>query len=152
MVFVRRAHKALVVRLVLAALTLLALSPATLAAITCSAGSCGKTCGMHKAAPSPDASATHDCCAGKAAAGPAPEKPGKDGCKCEFKASPDVAPALQALIKGISPLPTAAIAPVAIEVPQPPPSPRGAAAIFHSDSSPPNVFHHPDLGRAPPSA
>lgn len=44
-----------------------------------------------------------------------------------------------------------AIVPESLDLPTQILQAQAAAILFHSDSSPPNVFYHPDLGRAPPS-
>jgi hypothetical protein len=127
---------------------MLGMSDAAWSSFTCSAETCGTACGMHK---QPKEVEPKSCCPDKATAQARSDDQPKSKCSCSFKASPDAAQNDAKLALPITEL--------VVVLPAIPAEPKLAALVieprevlFHSDSSPPIVSRHPDLGRAPPAA
>lgn len=93
----------------------------------------------------------HACCPGGASAKRTNETTPKGACKCKFKAPSDASPVSSQLI--VPPVQVFAALPSVLPEPQARPVVVCTVEVlFHSDSSPPIVTRHPDLGRAPPVA
>lgn len=138
-------------RLILAVIVLLGMSPAAVPAFNCAAGLCGTECGMHEKAPPPPQQDDRSCCPKNSDGRSDRQQPVKDGCKCEFKAGTDAVATAQPITAPTAPL-VPVILPPCLDMPAKALPAHNRSILFHSDSSPPNIFHHPDFGRAPPSA
>ena len=144
----RNSPATMVTRLLLACLVLLGMSDTAWSSFTCSAETCGTTCGMHRAAVKAEPTS---CCPKKLVAQSLPDEGQQSGCSCNFKAPPDLAQDDLKLALPITEL--VAVLPemrgepiLAVLVIEP------REVLFQCDSSPPIVARHPDLGRAPPAA
>lgn len=147
-------HGTVGLRLLLAAIVLLGMSPTTLSSFECAAGLCGSGCGMHEKATQLPNEDNDSCCPKKhdqeSGTEPSEKQPTNDGCKCEFRDGPDATEGTHiAVASNAQVLP--GILPSCLDLPARTLPARKGTILFHSDSSPPNAFRHPDLGRAPPT-
>ncbi len=136
-------------RMLMACLVILGMSNAAWSVSRCSVETCGTSCPMHQARVQPKL--TTSCCPKKAASETKNMPQPKAGCKCRISAPRTTAQATAQLAEPpvqvfgpVPPIPWDLTLPV-IDFPT-------NEILFHSDSSPPIVARHPDLGRAPPAA
>ncbi len=152
-------------RILLAFLVFLGMSGSGLASARCATGLCGDNCAMHAQSSKPPSEATsapleiqpeHSCCPEKLKDPPPAQEPSSPkesdkNCECGISGPTDVMP-LTAKMLDVSAVIVLALAPESTVFYESKPPANWQPILLSSDSSPPSVFHHPDLGRAPPVA